>query len=63
MKFTLKEGTGELISEMSKIFRWRDISEKYDSLLIKEKTKISEQFTVKEVAKEELQKYIRNIEE
>lgn len=58
-----KEGTGELISEMSKIFRWRDISEKYDSLLIKEKTKISEQFTVKEVSKEELQKYIRNIEE
>ena len=48
---------------MSKIFRWRDISEKYDSLLIKEKTKISEQFTVKEVSKEELQKYIRNIEE
>ena len=58
-----KEGTEDRISEMSKKFLWKDISEKYDSLLIKEKGKISEQFVIKEVSKEKLKKYIRNIEE
>ena len=48
---------------MSRKFAWKDISEKYDSLLIKEKGKISEQFIIKEVSKEKLKKYIRNIEE
>ena len=58
-----KEGTEDRISEMSKKFLWKDISEKYDSLLLKEKGKISEQFVIKEVSKEKLKKYIRNIEE
>ena len=57
-----KEGTEDRISEMSKKFAWKDISEKYDSLLIKEKSKISEQFIVKEVSKEELRRYVKNIE-
>ena len=47
---------------MSRKFAWKDISEKYDSLLIKEKSKISEQFIVKEVSKEELRRYVKNIE-
>ena len=58
-----KEGTEDRISEISRKFAWKDISEKYDSLLIKEKGKISEQFIIKEVSKEKLKKYIRNIEE
>ena len=57
-----KEGKEDRISEMSRKFAWKDISEKYDSLLIKEKSKISEQFIVKEVSKEELRRYVKNIE-